>query len=86
MTTDDEALTVEVPLAVLAAVWGGAVGAVAAMDVYANRRADGSTLSMFVRRAFKTHTREGRATFLAAWLALTVSFCRHICQGTREYR
>jgi hypothetical protein len=82
MTASDDEL-VEVPLAVLAFVWGGTVAAVAAMDVYANRRRDGSTLSMFVRRAFRTETQPGRVAFVGAWAALSGWFVPHICRQRR---
>lgn len=57
--------------------WLGAVVAVAALDVYCDRRG-WPTLSSTTRHLMRTDTPAGRWVFIAGWAALTGWFVPHI--------
>lgn len=59
--------------------WGGLLAVGAAFELWAlvNHR-QGDTLSERTRIWWRTHTRPGRALFLAAWSVFAVWFAFHI--------
>jgi len=61
-------------------VWGSAIGTLAAADLYADRKHNGSTLSEVTRALYHTEHPLGRAAFVASWVGLTVWFVPHICK------
>lgn len=69
--TTSEALRTALPFLAL-------VGAFAAYDVWRATKHDGSTWSELNREFFQTHTKEGRALFLATLEVATAAYARHI--------
>lgn len=66
-------------------MWGGALGALIAFDIWAAYNAvDGDSLSEVTRAALRTDTAEGRALFVIGWAALTAWFVPHICRSVAD--
>ena len=64
-------------------IWGGTLGALVLVDLWAAYNAiDGDSLSEVVRDTFRTDTNAGRAVLIGAWVGLSAwvipHWCRHI--------
>jgi len=66
------------------ATWASCIGALIALDVWCDRRRDGSTLSCQVRHVFHTDHKAGRFAFIAGWAALTAWLVPHICRSISD--
>lgn len=59
-------------------VWGAAIGTLAAADLYADRKHNGSTLSEVTRALFHTEHPLGRLAFAACWVGFSSWVIPHI--------
>lgn len=58
--------------------WLGAIGGLAAIDVYAAHVKHGGTLSETGRWLFRTDTKPGKVVWVASWAALSAWLLPHI--------
>lgn len=59
-------------------LWLGFGASIGVVDAWRSTKHDGSTISELNRVAFATHTRQGRATFVATLGALGALYAHHI--------
>lgn len=58
--------------------WFGAIGTLAAIDIYAAHVKHDGTLSQAGRWLFKTHTKHGKVAWFVAWAGLSTWLVPHI--------